>query len=173
MTGLDDREESQYSFSPPSRTDLQSLPTNTAVHLRPVEMKNQPGMKVQEDVSQFEITQNGVKFKGNARSIKITATQVTSKAGQDTTSKYQKFGNEEHKQQSQSQGNQDSGFVIQSGALFFQSVIDSEAEVNQSVSVGRKEFRNVTQDSIGVEGEAVGCSFAYKQHVWEGGKPMS
>ena len=173
MTGPDDREESQYSFSPPYRTDLQSLPTNTAVHLRPVEMKNHPGMKVQEDVSQFEITQNGIKLKGNARSIKITATQVTSKAGQDTTSKYQKFGNEEHKQQSQGQENQDSGFVIQSGALFFQSVIDSEAEVNQSVSVGRKEFRNVTQDSIGVEGEAVGCNFTYKQHVWEGGKPMS
>jgi hypothetical protein len=130
-------------------------------------MKNHPGMKGQDEVPQYEITQNGVKFKGNVRSIKIIATQVTSKAGQDTTFEYQKSGDEEEKQHSQNQGIQDSGFVIQSGALFFQSVINSEAEVNQSVSVGRKEFCNVKQDGIEVEGEAIGSSFTPKQSVWE------
>jgi hypothetical protein len=133
-------------------------------------MKNHPGMKGQEEVPQYEITQNGVKFKGNARSIKIIATQVTSKAGQDTTFEYQKSGDEEEKQHSQIQGNQDSGFVIQSGALFFQSVINSEAEVNQSVSVGWKESCNVKQDGIEVEGEAIGCSFTPKQSVWQRGQ---
>jgi hypothetical protein len=124
-------------------------------------------MKGQEEVPQYEITQNGVKFKGNVRSIKIIATQVTSKAGQDTTSEYQKPGDEKEKHHSQSQGNQDSGFVIQSGALFSQSVTDSEAEVNQSVSVRWKEFCNVKQDAIEVEGEAIGCSFTPMQRVWE------
>jgi hypothetical protein len=166
-TGPGDSEESQYNFTSPSRIISQSFPTNTVVHLRPSEIKNHSGMKGQEEVPQYEITQNGVKFKGNARGIKIIATQVTSKAGQDTTSEYQKSGDEEEKYHSQSQGNQDSGFVIQSGALFFQSVTDSEAEVNQSVSVGRKEFCNVKQDGIEVEGEATGCSFIPKQRVWE------
>jgi hypothetical protein len=124
-------------------------------------------MKGQEEVPQYEITQNGVKFKGNVRSIKIIATQVTSKAGQDTTSEYQRPGDEKEKHHSQSQGNQDSGFVIQSGALFSQSVTDSEAEVNQSVSVRWKEFCNVKQDAIEVEGEAIGCSFTPMQRVWE------
>lgn len=133
-------------------------------------MKNHPGMKGQEEVPQYEITQNSIKFKGNVRSIKMIATQVTSKAGQDTTSEYQKSGDGEEKHHSQSQGNQDSGFVIQSGALFFQSVTDSEAEVSQSVSVGRKKFCNVKQDAIEVEGEAIDCSFTPMQRVWERGQ---
>jgi hypothetical protein len=169
-TGPSDSEESQYFFTSSPRITSQSFPTNTVVHLRPSEMKNHPGMKGQEEVPQYEITQNGVKLKGNVRSIKIIATQVTSKARQDTTSEYQKFGGEEEMNHSQCQGNQDSGFVVQSGALFFQSVTDSQAEVNQSVSVGRKEFCNVKQDGIEVEGEAIDCSFTPMQRVWERGQ---
>jgi hypothetical protein len=166
-TGSGDSEESQYCYTSPSRITSQSSPTNTVVHLRPSEIKKHPGMKGQEEMPPYEITQNGVRFKGNVRSIKIMATQVTSKAGQDTTSEYQRSGDEEENHHSQSKGSQDSGFVIQSGALFFQSVTDSEAEVNQSVSVGRKEFCNVKQDGIEVAGEAIGCSFTPKQRVWE------
>ena len=169
-TGSGDSEESQYCYTSSSRITSQSFPTNTVVHLRSSEMKNHPGMKGQEEVPQYEITQNSIKFKGNVRSIKIIATQVTSKAGQDTTSEYQKSGDGEEKHHSQSQGNQDSGFVIQSGALFFQSVTDSEAEVSQSVSVGRKKFCNVKQDAIEVEGEAIDCSFTPMQRVWERGQ---
>jgi hypothetical protein len=144
-TGPGDSEESQYCFTSPPGTTSQSVPTNTVVHLRHDEMKNDPGMKGQEEVPQYEIKQNGAKFKGNVRSIKIIATQVTS-------------------------GDQDSGFFMQSGALFFQSVTDSDADVNQSVSVGRKKFCNVKQDSFEVEGEAIESRFTCKQDVWERGQ---
>jgi hypothetical protein len=165
-TSHSDSEESQYFFTSPSRITSQSFPTNTVVHLRPNEIKDHPGIKGQE-VPQYEIIQNSVKFKGNVKSVKIIATQVASKAGQDTTFAYQKSGDEEEMHYSQGQGNQDSGFVIQNGALFFQSVTDSEAKVNQSVSVERKEFCNIKQDGIEIEGDAIGCSFTPIQRVWE------
>jgi hypothetical protein len=164
MTRTGDSEESQYCLT------SQSSPNNTIVHLFPTETKDHPRSRGQEESPPYEITQNGVKFKGNVRRIKIIATQVASKGGQDTTSGYQKFGAEEQKNQSRNQGKQDSGFVIQSGALFFQSVTDSETEVNQSVSVGRKDFCIVKQDAIEVEGEAIESCFTPKQHVWDRGQ---
>jgi hypothetical protein len=54
--------------------------------------------------------------------------------------------------QSQGQGKQDCGFVNQAGALFFQSVSDSEGEVRQSVT--GKDIFKIKQAAVEVEGEA-------------------
>jgi hypothetical protein len=117
----------------------------------------------QEEVVRYQITQNGLKFKGNVKDIKIVATQVASKAGQYTSEDHQP-GDEEQNHQPQGQGKQESGFVNQNGARFFQSVTDTETEVSQSV--GGKDFYIVTQDAVEVEGEVIGGSFINNQRVW-------
>lgn len=168
-TDPDDSKESQYLFTPfPSATitsnriTSQAFPTNTAVHLAPINKTNPLETNGREAV-QYEITQNGLKFKGDVKGIKIVATQVTSKTGQ-YPSEYHQPGDEEQSHQSQGQGKQDSGFVNQNGARFFQSVTDTETEVSQSV--GGKDFYIVKQDAIEVDGDVIGGSFIYNQRVW-------
>jgi hypothetical protein len=126
-------------------------------------MRNPLGAQGQEEVVQYEITQNGVKFKGNVKGTKIVATQVASKKGQHT-SEYHQPGDEEQRQRPQGQGKQGGGFVNQNGAQFFQSAADIEIEVSQSA--GGKDVFKVKQDAIEVEGETSGGSFAHNQHVW-------
>jgi hypothetical protein len=134
--------------------------TNTVVHITPIE--NKYYQETQGRKPQYEIVQNGLKFKGNVKGIKITASQVTSKTGQ-YTAEYHQSGYE--KQNHRSQGKHDNGFVNQSGALFFQSVTNSETEVSQHV--GGKDLYKVQQDAIEVEGEAVDCAFNnIDQRVW-------
>ena len=117
----------------------------------------------QGEAVQYEITQNGLKFKGNVKGIRIIATQVASRTGQ-YTSEYHQAGNEGQSHQSQSQGKQDNGCVNQNGARFFQSVTDSETEVSQSA--GGKDFLIVRQDAVEVEGDVTGGSFINNQRVW-------
>jgi hypothetical protein len=113
---------------------------------------------------QYEITQTGLKFKGNVRGIKIIATQIASKEGQYASERHDS-GHGEQKHQSQGHEKQDGGFVKQSGALFLQSVSDSAAEVNQSVE-GKNVYK-VMQDAVEVEGDTVECSFPIiSQRVW-------
>jgi hypothetical protein len=126
-------------------------------------MRNPLETQGQEEVVQYEITQNGLKFKGNVKGIKIVATQVASKPGQYTSEDHQPR-DEEQNHQPQGQGKQESGFVNQNGARFFQSVTDTETEVSQSV--GGKDFYIVTQDAVEVEGDVIGGSFINNQRVW-------
>ena len=126
-------------------------------------MRNHLGTQGQEEVVPCEITQNGLKFKGNVRGIKITATQVASKIGRPTSEHHQP-GIEEQTRQPQGQGKKDRGFINQNGARFFQSVTDTEAEVSQSA--GGKAFYIVNQDAAEFEGDAIGGSYNFKQHVW-------
>lgn len=122
----------------------------------PIEKKYHRDTLGREGVPQYEITQTGLKFKGNVKGIKIIATQVASKEGQYTSERH----DSEHGEQKQ-----DGGFVKQSGALFLQSVSDSAAEVNQSV--GGKDLYNVIQGAVEVEGDATECSFPIiSQRVW-------
>jgi hypothetical protein len=134
--------------------------TSTVVQISPI--RTEYHQETQGRKPQYEIIQNGLKFKGNVKGIRITATQVTSKAGQ-YSSEYHQFVDE--KQNHRSQGKHENGFVNQSGALFFQSVTDSEAEVSQHV--GGKELYKVQQDAVEVEGETVDCAFNnIDQRVW-------
>jgi hypothetical protein len=141
----------------------QAFPTNTAVHLTPIAVTNPLETQGQEEVVQYEITQNGLKFKGNVKGVRIIATQVASKIGQ-YTSEYHQPWDEEQSHQSQSQGKQDNGFINQNGARFFQTVTDTETEVSQSA--GGKDFLIVTQDAIEVEGDVNGGSFINNQRIW-------
>jgi hypothetical protein len=109
-----------------------------------------------EGMPKYEITQTGLKFKGNVKGVKFVTTQVASKAGEHTSERHE-FGIGGQKHQSQRQERQDGGFVKQSGALFLQSLTDSQAEVNQSA--GGKDFLKVKQDAVEVEGETIECSF--------------
>jgi hypothetical protein len=130
----------------------------------PIEKKYHRETLGREGVPQYEITQTGLKFKGNVKGIKIIATQVASKEGQYTSERHDSEHGEQ-KHQSQGQEKQDGGFVKQSGALFLQSVSDSAAEVNQSV--GGKDLYNVIQGAVEVEGDATECSFPIiSQRVW-------
>jgi hypothetical protein len=109
-----------------------------------------------EEMPKYEVTQTGLKFKGNVKGIKFVLTQVASKAGQYTSQRYESEAGE-HKHQSQGKERQDGGMVKQSGVLFLQSVADSQAEVNQSAE--GKDFYNVEQDGIEVEGDTSECNF--------------
>jgi hypothetical protein len=126
-------------------------------------MRNHKETQGQEEVVQCEITQNGLKFKGNVRGIKITATQVASKIGQNP-SEHDQPGDEEQSHQPQGQGKKDRGFINQKGARFFQSVTDIEAEVSQSA--GGEAYYIINQDAAEFEGDATGGSYSFKQHVW-------
>ncbi|KAF4618357.1 hypothetical protein G7Y89_g14946 [Cudoniella acicularis] len=166
--GHNDSEDS-YIFTPfPSaritsnRSASQAFPTNTAVHLAPLATRNPPATPGQEMPVRYEITQSSLKFKGDVNGIKIVATQVASKVGQDH-SEYQ-LGDEEQNSRSQGQGKQNGGFVNQNGARFSQSVTDTETEVSQSV--GGNDFFTVTQDAAEVEGDVSGGSFVTNQRVW-------
>ena len=132
----------------------------------PVGMKSPLETHLQEEmhrVRPYEITQNALKFKGNVKGVKIKATQVTSKEGQYTSGSHQS-GDEEQKQQSKRYEKQEKGVVIQSGACFFKSVTDSDAEMNQSV--GGRELYKVTQGAFEFEGDAIECTFTPNQRVW-------
>jgi len=154
---MENNEQSQYLFSsPPDGIVSQAFPPNTVVHIIPIERGQHRETQAREGIPKYEITQTGLKFKGNVKGIKFVATQVASKAVQ-YTSERREFGAGEQRHQSQGQERQDSGFVKQSGALFFQSLTDSQAEVNQSV--GGTDFHKVEQDAVEVEGETIECSF--------------
>jgi hypothetical protein len=127
-------------------------------------MTNPPKTQGQEEPVPYEITQNGLKFKGNVKGIRIIATQVASKTSLNTSEYHQTGDEEQSHHQSQGQGKQDNGFVNQNGARFLQSVTDTETEVSQSV--GGKEFLIVTQDAVEVEGDVNGGSFINNQTVW-------
>jgi len=158
--GHDDIEDSQYLFaSPPSAATI----SDTAVHITPVGMGNHLETQGQEEVAPCEITQNGLKFKGNVRGIKITATQIASKIGRPT-SEHRQPGDEEQTHQPQGQGKKNKGIINQNGAQFFQSVTDTDAEVSQSA--GGKAFYIVKQDAAEFEGDATGGSYNFMQHVW-------
>jgi len=160
-TGQSDGEESQYHFA--SASDPQAFPTSTALHVIPMVKKYHWETHGREGLPQYEITQTGLKFKGNVKGIKIIATQVASKTGQ-YTSEYQQSGDDEQTYRSKGQ-QEDSGFVQQSGALFLQSVANSQAEVNQSA--GGKDLYKVKQAGVEVGGEATECSFPIiNQRVW-------
>ena len=130
----------------------------------PIQRGHYRETQAREGTPKYEITQTGLKFKGNVKGIKFVATQVASKTDQHT-SVTPEFGAGEQRYWSQGQEGQDSGFVKQSGALFFQSLADSQAEVNQSV--GGNDFHKVEQDAVEVEGETVECTFpVISQRVW-------
>jgi hypothetical protein len=116
---------------------------------------------------QYEITQTGLTFKGNVKGIKFVTTQVASNTGQNTSDRHE-FGAGEQIHQSQSREGEGSRVVTQNGALFLQSVTDSQAEVNQSAggTLG-KDFCTVKQDAVSVEGETTACTFpVISQSVW-------
>jgi len=163
--GADNSEESRYHFTSPSDGIVsQAFPTNTVVHLTPMERGHHRGTQDQEGMPKYEITQTGLKFKGNVKGIKFVTTQVASK-GEQYTSERHVFEAGKQKQQSQGQEKQDSGFVKQSGALFLQSFTGSQAEVNQSA--GGKDLFKVEQEAVEVEGETIECSFpVISQRVW-------
>ena len=104
-----------------------------------------------------------MKFKGHVKGIKIIVTQVASKTGQYTSENHQHKNGEENNQP-QGQGKQNSGFVSQNGAHFFQSVTDTDAEFSQSV--GGEDFYIVTQEAVEIEGDVVGGTFINDQRVW-------
>lgn len=162
---MDNNEESQYLFTSPSDGVVsQAFPPNTVVHMFPIDRGHHQETQAREGMPKYEITQTGLKFKGNVKGIKFVATQVASKADQ-YTSERSEFRVGEQRHQSQGQKRQDSGFVKQSGALFFQSLTDSQAEVNQSV--GGSDFYKVEQDAVEVEGETIECTFpVISQRVW-------
>jgi hypothetical protein len=112
----------------------------------------------------YEITQTGLKFKGDVKGIKFVVTQVASKTG-PYTSESLEFQAGEQKHESQGERKEDGGFVKQAGVIFLQSLTGVQAEVNQSV--GGKELYEVMQEALEVEGEVIECSFpVISQHVW-------
>ena len=113
---------------------------------------------------EYEITQTGLKFKGNVKGIKFVVTQVASKTG-PSTSESLEFEAGKQKYQSQGEEKEDSPFVKQTGVIFVQSLTGVQAEVNQSV--GGKELYKVMQKALKVEGEAIECTFpVISQQVW-------
>jgi len=170
-TGHGSNDESQYiftQFAPSSiisnRISSQEFPASTAVRLSPIETRRPPQTQGEEEETlQYEITQSGLKFKGNVKGIKIRATQVASKVGHCPSEYNLPGGNEQH-HQSPSQGKKDSGFISQNGIMFLQSITDTETELNQSV--GGKEFYKVNQDGVEVEGETTGGSMIYNAQIW-------
>jgi len=130
----------------------------------PVDKGYHQEMNDREGMPKYQVTQTGLKFKGNVKGIKFVVTQVTSKEGQVTFESHDfRAGKQKHPFQAQEK--QVSGLIKQSGALFLQSLSDSQAEVNQSA--GGKDFCEVQQDAVEVEGESMECSFpVISQRVW-------
>jgi uncharacterized protein YchJ len=156
---------SEYHLTSPShRIASQGFPTNTVVHMAHNEKGYRRDTQDRKWMPEYEITQTGLKFKGNVKSIKFVVTQVVSKTG-SRTSESLKFEAGEQKHQSQGEKKEESSFVKQTGVMFVQSLTDVQAEVNQSV--GGKELYKVMQEALEVEGETIECTFpVISQHVW-------
>jgi len=163
-----DRDDSEDSYifasSPSARITSNGIaspafPTTTTVQLAPRSTRNPTTTLSQETPVRYEITQRSLKFKGDVNGIKIVATQVASKVGQDP-----QLGDARRNSQPQDQGKPNGGFVNQNGAQFSQSVRDTETEVIQSIE--GYGFFIVTQDAAEVEGEVSGGSFIVNQRVW-------